>query len=320
MVVGGFVLPWSLHAGDPSGGSGFGHDDEVTDDPLAPATTFAQALDAAIRDADLSVIDLQHRLAARGTPVSAGALRFWRAGERRPEHGRSLDVVDAIEDVLGLDPGSLASRLGPSRRLRRSREEPHDELVGMPGALVPLLEAIGCAELDDLESTGGTLVVDVGADRRVRATSNRMLWRARTHGAQRLRTALALDQPTEHPPTARVVGAEVGRSAYDPVTGWAVWEIVLPRPLAVGESAMIEWSCDDALEDGEVTSYESVAERRVDDGQLWVRFDGDPPRHVERFTDSDAGLVTEVVDPAGSAVHHHVRHFGPGVFGFRWRW
>lgn len=292
----------------------------MTDDPDVVPATFSQALDAAVRQGGTSVPSLLRRLDALGTPVSEGALRSWRSGERRPEHGRSLDAVANIEHVLGLDRGSLTSRLGPSRRLRRSREEPHDELVGLPGTLAPLLESIDCADLADVESVGGTLVVDIGADRRVRTTSNQMLWRARADGARRVRATLNLDDPTPRPPTARVVGADLGRSAYDPRTGWAAWELLLPRPLRVGETAMIEWSCDDAVDEGEVTNYESVAERRVEHAGLWVRFDADVPRHVERFEDSERGMTSEVVAPTGSSVQHHVHHFGPGVFGIRWRW
>lgn len=68
------------------------------------------------------------------------------------------------------------------------------------------------------------------------------------------------------------------------------------------------------------TNFESIAGRRLEDAGLWVRFDGEPPGHVERFADSAAGCVTEVVEPAGGAVYHEVHHFGPGVFGIRWRW
>lgn len=292
----------------------------MTEDTDAPTATFAEALDAAVRERGTSAAGLLRRLAALGTPVSESALRAWRTGERRPEHGRSLDAVANLEHALGLDPGSLTSRLGPSRRLRRSAEESHDELVGLPGTLAPLLESIGCADLEDVESVGGTLVVDIGTDRRVRATSNQMLWRARVDGARRVRVTLHLDDPTPQPPTVRVVGADVGRSAYDPRTGWAAWELLLPRPLRVGETTMIEWSCDDAVDDSEVTNYESVAERRVEHGGLWVRFDGDEPRHVERFEDSERGWTSEVVPLTGSSVQHHVHHFGPGAFGIRWRW
>lgn len=281
---------------------------------------FAALLDRAVRGSRTSTADLRRQLVARGTPVSEATLRSWRTGSRRPEHGRSLEAVGHLEGLLGLPTGALTSRLGPSRRLRRSRWEPHDDLVGMPGELAPVLDTIGCRGLDELESAGGTLVVDVDDGRRVRRTSNRMLWRARVDGARRTVVTLNIDRPRPEAPTARAVGAEIGRSAYDARSGWAAWEVVLPRPLRVGETAMVEWSCDDAVDDGEVTNYESVAERRVEHGGLWVRFDDRLPSHVERFRDDDSGLTVEVVEPTGQAVQHDVRDFGPGVFGIRWRW
>lgn len=285
-----------------------------------PPSSFAEVLDEAIRSSGVSVTGLRRRLTALGSPVSAAALRSWRTGKRRPEHARSLDAVDNLEEVLGLDAGSLSSRLGPSRRLRRSPHLAHDELVGVPGALAPLLEAIGCAGLDELESIGGTAVVDIGADRRVRAASNRMLWRARRDGARRAYLVLALDGPTGRAPSSYAVGASLGRSAFDRASGLAAWEVVLPRPLLVGETTMIDWICDDVADDAVATHMEGYADRRVDEGGIWLRFAGEVPSHIELFEDSDMGYSSRVAHPTGASIEHHVRDFGPGVFGFRWEW
>lgn len=281
---------------------------------------FAAALDAAVAARALAPAEIRRRVANLGTPISEATLRFWRQGRRRPEHGTSLEAISNLEQVLGLRSGALAMHLGPTRRLRRSRWEEHDELVGEPGALAPLLESIGCADMDDVESLGGTLVVDLDENRRVRSTSNRMLWKARVDGARRVRATLHVDTPTPHPPSASVTGATIGRHAWDPSTGWAAWELVLPRPLMTGETTMLEWHCADALDDEEVTCYESVAERRVVTGGLWVRFHGEIPTHVERFEDTDDGLEQWVTPVSGTSVEHHVQNFGPGVFGMRWEW
>lgn len=293
----------------------------MTHDSTRPhGATFAEALDEAIRVSGSSVPALRRRLEARGTPASEAALRSWRSGERRPEHTASLEAVETLEDLLGLGPGSLTSRLGPSRRLRRSPQASYDDLAGVPGALAPLLEAIGCADLDELESLGGTLVVDIGADRHIRATSTRVLWRARTEGARRTHIVFAYDEPLAEPLSARAVGAEIGRSAYDAEAGISAWEIVLPRPLSVGETAMVEWAYSDVVHDTEVTYIEGLADRRVEEAGVWLRFEGDVPAHLEWYEDSDKGCTSQVVRPAGGSVTHHVRGFGPGAFGFRWTW
>lgn len=282
------------------------------------AESFAEFLDAAVRARGMSNAALRRRLGAIGIRVSDGALRAWRSGSRRPEHASSLDAVEGIEHVLGLGHGTLLSRLGPSRRLHRSPVASYDSLVGSPGVLEPLL--LDGSEPDDLESIGGTVVVDVGRDRRIRAISNRMLWRARRDGARRTHIKMGVDSAMPHLPVARVVGADIRGSAHDPDAGLAVWFIEFPRPLRTGETTMIEWIIDGEVDTEEALYVEGVAERRTEEAGLWIRFDGDPPRHVESFEDSADGCTSRVVTPTGRSVEHHVRNFGPGVLGVRWEW
>jgi hypothetical protein len=291
--------------------------------PSTHASDFASTLDAAIRARGLSVAELRRRLEHLGTPISESALRFWRSGARRPEQRHSLDVLDNLEDVLGLDNGDLSARLGPSRRLRRSREDAADDLMGMPGVLQPLLATIGCAdlaELAELERINDSIVIDVGADRRYRALSARNLLQARVEGAHRFVVYVAMDAPTETKPSLSVIGAEVGRSVYDQTSGWAVWELLLPRGLSIGETALIEVSCTDMVESEDVTNFGCMAERRLTHGELWLRFDGELPTTIERFIEDDTGVSTSVIQAAGGSVHHSVRDFGPGFFGLRWTW
>lgn len=291
-------------------------------DDSVPGGTFAVALDRALAASRLSLAEVRRRLAGLGNPVSESTLRAWRAGERRPEHPASLEAVDLLEHVLDLPSGSLGSRLGPSRRLGRSRVEPYDSLAQTPGALAPLLRRVGFDpdEPPELECVGGTAVIDIGDDRRVRATSNRMLWRARRAGARRGHLKLGVDGPLDDLPRSTCRGAALGRAAHDPDVGLAVWEFTLPRALQVGETAMIEWCCHDGVDPAETTYLEGIVESRVDEGGIWVRFDGEVPRHVETFEDSAAGYGSRVVLPTGGSVEHHVRGFGPGVLGVRWQW
>ncbi|EAP97287.1 hypothetical protein JNB_17493 [Janibacter sp. HTCC2649] len=288
--------------------------------PSTRTSDFASTLDAAIRERGLTLAELRRRLEHLGTPISESALRFWRTGARRPEHRHSLDVLDNLEDILGLGRGDLTARLGPSRRLRRSRADATDSIAGTPGVLQPLLETIGCVDLAELERLSDSVVIEIGADRRIRSASNRSLWRSRVEGGRRLMVPLSIDSPTESRPTISVRGAEEGRWAYDSATGWAVWELLLPRGLAIGETAVVEYSCTDIVDTEDVTHFACSAERRLAHAGLWVRFDGDPPRWNERIEEDDTGLSTSVISPMGSSVHRTVQDFGPGLFGLRWTW
>lgn len=292
----------------------------MDDRPPTYRSDFASTLDAAIQARGLTVSELRRRLEHRGTPVSESALRFWRAGARRPEQGHSLAALENLEEILRIDRGDLSARLGPSRRLRRSRADTTENIAGTPGALQPLLESIGCVDLAELERLGDSVVLDMRADRRIRAVSNRTLLRSRVEGGRRFIVPLSIDTPTETRPTISVAGAEEGRSAYDPDTGWAVWELLLPRGLAIGETALVEYSCTDIVDTEDVTHFMCLAERRMAHADLWVRFDGDPPPWNERMAEDDTGVSSSVISPTGRSVHHAVHDFGPGLFGLRWEW
>lgn len=105
--------------------------DAMDDTPSIQSGDFASTLDAAIRARGLGLFEGRRRLTRMGTPMSA--LRSWRVGARRPEHRNSLDALDNLEEILRLDAGDLSARLGPSRRLRRTREDAADDILGTPG-------------------------------------------------------------------------------------------------------------------------------------------------------------------------------------------
>lgn len=299
---------------------GSGYFDGMDDAPSTHRSDFAFTLDAAIRARGLTSTELLRRLEHLGTPISEGALRFWRAGTRRPEQGHSLAALENLEEILRMGRGDLSARLGPSRRLGRSRAHATDIIAGTPGALQPLLETIGCVDLAELERLRDSVVIDMGVDRHVRAVSNRTLLRSRIEGGRRFIVPLSIDTPTETRPTISVTGAEEGRAAYDPDTGWAVWELLLPRGLSIGETALVEYSCTGIVDTEDVTHFACLAERRMAHAELWVRFDGDPPQWTERMEEDEQGLSTAVIRPTGRSLHHAVHDFGPGLFGVRWAW
>src|SRR2546421_2235054 len=76
---------------------------------------FEAALRAAIQASRLSLERIQHRLHARGTPVSITALSYWQSGRRRPERPDSLLALQQLEQVLGVPASSLSALLGPPR-------------------------------------------------------------------------------------------------------------------------------------------------------------------------------------------------------------
>ncbi len=276
-------------------------------------------LAAAIARRRLSLRELSERLAARGVPVSVGALSTWRSGHRRPERGASLDALPHLEELLDLPSGSLVAHLGPSRRVGPEGREDYDVLIGRDVDLQAMDEAVGCVPPTQLDGLGGVTIVDVAADRRSYAVSRLTRWRARVDGAVRAPRHGYVESPASEPQVEVRSGARVGRTAWCAQTGYFVWEMLLDRPLPLGETTM---SSDVARveESSDVIGYSAVAERRVTSADLWVRFKGTLPTAFSAVEDSAAGLQRRAVRPVGSTVHLGVLGFGPGVYRLEWTW
>src|SRR5262245_19537372 len=85
---------------------------------------FPVALRAAIRASGLSLDRIQYRLRARGLTISVTALSYWQSGRRRPERPESLSALKHLEEVLGVESGSLTALLGPPRPRGRAQRTP----------------------------------------------------------------------------------------------------------------------------------------------------------------------------------------------------
>ncbi|QFG25514.1 helix-turn-helix domain-containing protein [Actinomadura sp. WMMB 499] len=69
---------------------------------------FAGALRQAIQASGLTLERVRHRLERSGLTVSVATLSYWQRGRSRP---RSRAVVETLEDVLGVEPGTLTDLL-----------------------------------------------------------------------------------------------------------------------------------------------------------------------------------------------------------------
>src|SRR5215212_9001551 len=198
---------------------------------------FAAVLGRALDARGVTLTSLRRRLADRGHRVSAGTLSYWRSGQRQPEKPASLDAVTEIEELLGLDPGDLRGRIGPSRRpgprlpqVADGAAAPAD--VPVRAALVEL----GLAEVgQQLQDVTLHITLDVDAERQMTRQTVRSMLRATASGAQRWYHVIFAEQPVAEPLVLdRVVGAAVGGTVVRPEVGLFASELVLPRPLAVG--------------------------------------------------------------------------------------
>lgn len=285
--------------------------------------TFGAALGAAIRARGLSLTALRNQLAARGTPVSISTLSYWRSGGRQPEQDASMDAVRSLERILGLPDGDLFDRLGPSRRAGPILEETslYDLIaVGADQRRESLDHEL--RDLHEVVDMHVQVVVDLGADGLVSRVTTRTLLRAIIDQAQRMRLVMRLDEPADHGMTFRVLsGGQLVHEALEVGDGDIYRsDILLERPLGVGETAMVEYDMTVPDATG-LDYYEHYLLRRTNEVLIWVRFHPEAiPRRCEIYERVRGEHATWPVDLTGvTSAHHAVRAFGPGTVGIGWK-
>jgi hypothetical protein len=287
---------------------------------------FGEALGRAMETRGLTLMALQRRLADRGHRLSAGTLSYWRSGQRLPEKPSSLDAVTEIEVLLGLEPGALHTRIGPSRRPGPPPPQVADGAAAP--ADVPVRDALrelGLAEVgQQLQEVTLHITLDVDAARQMTRQTVRTMLRATASGAQRWYHVIFAEQPVPEPLVLdRVVGARLGATVERPEVGLFASELVLPRPLAVGETAMVETSTRLIDLGGPDTRYFHHIDRRMSEVVIWVRFDPAvlPAHCMQTLQPMEEPAVEAPVGLAGlDTVHVAARSFGPGHVGLTWQW
>jgi hypothetical protein len=293
-----------------------------------PATAaheaFPDALRAAIAASGRSLDSLRRRLEERGTPVSIATLSYWQSGRSHPQRSASLRAILHLEELLQLPHGHLLDRIGP----RRKPFLPHDELtatrlpIDHPEAERALAE-LGFGSLHDVVDVTIHDTLDVDHEGVARVRTIRNVVRAAKAGAQRLPALLTLDVPSgESAQFLPVSGCTVGRQVSRPDIGVFAAELVLDRPLRLGETAAAEHRVMLPRDDGSNHCIEYYLLRAVTELVIWVRFSPERlPTRVESYSDLGGKVTSSPIRLTGATSVQHVLHrVGPGVVGIRWTW
>lgn len=293
-------------------------------DTATTGSSFAETLSAAIRDRGVTLAHLGERLSARGNPVSRATLSYWRSGSRRPEGVQSLAAIADLEELLGLDRGALLDRLGPTQRTGPlgTTAFPFDE-ESLEGWVRETFVAMGASYPDPTRELTIHSVTDVGADRRVRRRTTRLIVQA-TSGVV---TAIPFVEITggipTPPPRFEAVGGGRISTTYSHESGQVHGFLFEPdQAITTPETTMIEWSVEFPPEfpatdrTGHGVAFQS---REL---VLWMRFDPDAvPDWIEEVAETPSGRE---VNPrslgAGRTLHAVRRGFGPGGLSMRWGW
>ncbi|MCE7010549.1 helix-turn-helix domain-containing protein [Kibdelosporangium philippinense] len=303
--------------------------DEV--DALA-GDAFPIALRAAIRASGLSLDRIQYRLRARGLTISVTALSYWQSGRRRPERPESMSALKHLEEVLGVESGSLTALLGPPRPRGRAQRTPAaipiEALWDNREQLAPLLARMDLASDTSLTRISQHDRVEIAGDRGERSVRVRQVLRAEHDGADRWISVYDVAKPGN--PLPRIVplqSCRLGRVAKDPAAGLIVSELLFDRPLSRGETVIMEYEV--AMSGPPYARGDDSFCRKfrlpVRDYVVEMRFDPtDLPAFCHQVStpadDPDAATRRDLVVDSAGRTHAVVLGFGPGTFTVEWGW
>ncbi|MGW2249498.1 hypothetical protein ACWCXH_04800 [Kitasatospora sp. NPDC001660] len=297
----------------------------------AAGSGFADTLHLAIEASGLSLDRIRAALAGRGVRVSVTTLSYWRRGRSQPERASSLRAVHLLEELLGLPHSSLSSLLGPPRPRGRWAAAANTCHLGLedvwPGEqeiadIFAELDAPPAGELERL-SIHDSYYVD--AERRGNLLRMRQVVRATVAGVGRcLVVHKADEEATGCPEITSVRHGRLGRVRRRPEAGLTVGEIMLDRPLGLGDSTVFEYEVE-IPPGGPTMEYSRRFATQVREYVLQVHFDpASVPVHCERY-DREPG---EAVDSrreqlwigASASAHVLSPDQQPGHIGIRWEW
>lgn len=282
--------------------------------PEQTRSTFATTLDEAMRRRHLTLSDLSDRLLGRGHPVSLASLSYWRAGLREPVRKRSLEAVPEIERLLGLPAEALSKQL--SLASRGPAPQPFDQLVGQPDGDQLTGES-------DVDRVLFHLTVDVGAQREIVRARITQVFVARREDVDGVTIFVGPDAEThDNDVMLRALsGCSIGE-VHDAKQGITATRLYFERPLRKAESVVVEY---EAVVQGHLdmeTEYGLVAEQRLEEAMVWIRFDPDcVPARAWVWFDEDGLRYDWPVELEGSTqIHYRQTMFGPGSLAARWEW
>ncbi|HEV7907532.1 MAG TPA: helix-turn-helix transcriptional regulator [Pseudonocardiaceae bacterium] len=292
---------------------------------------FPEALRAAIKASRLSLDRIQHRLALRGVTISVATLSYWQSGRRRPERPESLEALRHLESVLGVPQAGLSALLGPprprGRRCRPTTMMPIDALWARRERVANLLAKVDTSSDVKLGRISQHDRVEIAADGGQRSVWVRQILRAEQDGPDRWALVFETEEAHVLPEVTNLRNCHLGRVAEDPEANIMVAEMMFERPLARGETIIMEY---ELVHPGPVypagnNTFARKFRLPVREYVIEVRFDqSNLPTRCQQYSvpagDEAPSRRRNLTLDNASGVHAVALGFGPGVFGVRWEW
>lgn len=284
---------------------------------------FHVALRAAIRRRGLTLERLRVHLARRGISVGLSSLSNWQNGHSRPETAASLRAMTALEEILGVPPGSLV-------RLATGGHPAHGRAGGTGvvdiGPVAELLDALPGSHDQEFEliSTQHKIVVD--SARRTASTWTRTAVRALRDGADRY-VARYYGGPGCSPTLVRAQplgNCRLGRFLPHTTAPALVYELVFGHALRAGDTWVFESELVDPSA-GECDAFAYGFRYPAEQYLLEVRFHPSArPAACYSFAQRDLSDDRHPIGPLPLSPHNSVHLVASavdsGVLGIRWDW
>lgn len=287
---------------------------------------FAVALRSALADSDMSLGAAAASVTAAGAPVTAATLSYWSSGRSRPARRSSLAVLELLEGVLDVPPGTLLRHVDVAAAPPSPAVPPRRDRAAIAREIADVLADWGLDHDDgltrDLALARRHLT---GEDRR--RTGYDLLLRAERDGVDRTVLVFAPppDLPTVRTDLRPVRGCRSGRTAVT-VQGHSLHEILLPRPLRAGESTSItyEWLTEHAGFPSDRFAVWTMAPTRVLVAQVILPDEDDAPSWY-RWSATRSGTAGEEIEDCstwyrvrGRVLQHVMTDIGLGRLCLEW--
>ncbi|MFE2374748.1 transcriptional regulator [Streptomyces sp. NPDC059398] len=309
------------------------HDDAapLPGEPLASLLRtgpFPDALRAAMEAGGLTLNRIRHRLERLGTPVSTATLSCWRSGRYQPSQATALAALASLEHVLDVPPGALSALLDPprprARWLRTAAEAPALAAIWPEPRRGEVSEAYRCVDsrwTSSLRCLNRHMRLEVDAQGREHRVWTRQVVRAERDGPDRAVLAHVPDAPGSVPSLELRPPCRRGAVVEDPLTGMLVAELLFPRPLRRGDTAVFETTLTHA--EPRPPAREFIVHQNSPAGQFVLEVHFDPaalPATCYAFG-APLGQGPEnrrLLHPADGCVHVVSTLTSLGAFGIRW--
>lgn len=289
---------------------------------------FDAALRAAVRERGLTLDRLRSHLARRGIRIGLSSLSDWQHGRSRPGSAKSLQAVQALEEILGLRHAALVDLLSSSGPTSENRLRPAntrdgvDEKAGPLGGLLQQIPSPHGA-LDIVHKQTTAWLNERG---QVVRNHTRSVIRAREDGVDRYVLRFFGDPgcDLDRVQFTNLHNCRVGRIAHHPTRPIMLTELLFDETLGAGET----WVYESELLNDTGEPCQEVAHAFAQPEEqfvLEVRFH---PKalpvdcHVYRSIGLNGERVrtADLTLSARNSVHLVASGLRDGVLGIAWRW